>query len=342
LASAGFLSSVRAADSSISFLPRGFTQVNLVSDIDGEAAFTDPNLVNPWGLVVTASHLWVANNGTGTGTEYERNGFPDGTVIDVPSITADVAKPTGLVLNQFATFFIRANGRTRPAIFLFATEQGTISGWNPAVDGKNAILVVNNSFRNDVYKGLAVSGNRLFAADFHNNRVRVFDGNFKQIRSFTDPFLPAGFAPFGIRQIGGLLFVTFALRESGGDDDVPAVGNGFVDIFTTTGILLRRFASRGTLNSPWGLAVSPFNFGRFPNALLVGNFGDGKINAFSLFSGRFLGQLRDQRTGTIISIPGLWSLSFRSILLGGGSRLFFTAGIDDENHGLLGFLRPGF
>jgi uncharacterized protein (TIGR03118 family) len=316
------------------FARSGYIGVNLVSDLAGEAEHTDTNLVNPWGLFVGAAHLWVANNGSGVVTVYEGDGSPDPLVISVPQA------PTGLVENDSRRFVIQAHGGAAPAVLLFATEAGTISGWSPRVDKNAAVLAVDHSPTRAVYKGIAIGQDRgetfLFAADFHNNRVEVLDGGFKSMASFTDPHLPPGFAPFGIENVGGHLVVTYALREEGGDGEVPGAGNGFVDIFSTRGKLLRRFASRGALNAPWGIALAPSGFGRFSNALLIGNSGDGRINAFDPQSGDFLGQLRDARTLQIISIPGLRALGSRPDAHGGGSRLYFTAGA-----GLFGYLRPG-
>jgi uncharacterized protein (TIGR03118 family) len=248
---------------------------------------------------------------------------------------------------------ITENSSSAASLFLFATEDGTISGWNFQVDPTHAILEVDNSSPGGVdgsplgaiYKGLASgsndSDNFIYATNFRDGVVEMYDGKFNFVKSFTDPSITPdasspGFAPFGIRNINGQLFVTFALQDADREDDVAGAGNGFVDIFDTNGTFIKRFASQGTLNSPWGLALAPANFGKFSNALLVGNFGDGRINAFDSSTGAFLGQLQDNQ-GQPISIEGLWTLTFGNGGLAGQTNdLFFSAGIDDENHGLFG------
>src|SRR5229473_788317 len=242
-----------------------------------------------------------------------------------------------------------------PSQFLFATEDGTISGWNPSVDPTEAIIVVDRSkvmqggFKGAVYKGLALSGDFLFATNFRFGTVEKFDAHFNLVGSFTDPSLandcpipgpPAQcFAPFGIQNIGGTLYVSFALQNAARHDDVSGAGNGFVDVFKTDGTLIRRFASQGTLNSPWGLALAPASFGTFSNDVLVGNFGDGRINAFDPTTGAFHGQLR--RNGHPITINGLWGLAFgNGGAAGDANTLFFAAGLNDEADGLFGSIVP--
>jgi uncharacterized protein (TIGR03118 family) len=337
-----------------------YTRTNLVSDIAGVARFTDPNLVNPWGLAFgPTSPFWVADNGTGLSTLYRGDGksFPLGSPLVVtipPPAGGTSASPTGLVFNGTSSFVVSANGKSGAAIFIFATEDGTISGWSPAVDFQNAILVVDNSTPGGVdnstlgavYKGLATadkgSSHFLYAANFRDGFVEVYNSSFKFVKSFTDTGVPAGFAPFGIQNINGKLFVTFAKQNVKKHDDVAGPGNGFVDVFDADGNLLDRFASAGTLNSPWGLALAPSGFGKFSQDLLVGNFGDGRVNAFDLNSGEFDGQLIDPE-GNPVTINGLWALQFGNGAPNGGSRhkLFFTAGIADESHGLFGFIKAG-
>src|SRR5947209_3842433 len=278
----------------------GFIQTNLVSDIAGVARFTDPNLVNPWGIALAPTGpIWIADNGAGVSTVYNGAGkaLPPNSplVVTIPppagSAPGTQAAPTGIVFNGTSDFTVSANGNSAPAIFIFATEDGTISGWNAAVDRTNAILEVDNSAvpmagSGAVYKGLAqgsnANGNFLFATNVRAGTIDVFDKNFAKATlagAFSAPNLPAGFAPFGIRNIGGSLFVTFALQNAAKHDDVAGPGNGFVDVFDTNGNLLKRFASQGSLNSPWGLALAPAKFGIFSNDLLIGDFGDGRINA---------------------------------------------------------------
>jgi uncharacterized protein (TIGR03118 family) len=342
-----------------SLLAVSFLQSNLVSDTPGMAAVIDPNLVNPWGIAFAPTGpLWINDNGTGLSTVYDGKGqpFPSGTPLVVtvplpPGNTATASAPTGIVFNSTTDFVVTANGHSGPAIFLFATEDGTISGWNPTVNGSKAILEVDNSTipsagNGAVYKGLALgsnsNGNFLFAANFRAGTVDVFDKNFAKVTlpgGFTDPNIPAGFAPFGIRNIGGNIFVTYAEQNAEKHDDVAGPGNGYIDVFDTSGNLIRRFATQGTLNSPWGLATAPAQFGSFSNALLVGNFGDGRINAFDAASGTFLGQLTDVGNNPV-TIEGLWGLAVGNGTNGtDANALYFTAGISGEQHGLFGSLR---
>ncbi len=322
-----------------------YVQTNLVSDGAVPANVTDPNLVNAWGLAFfPGGPFWINDNGKGISTLY----LGDGTIFSqLPSVTvpgvSGPSAPTGIVLNNSLGFSL-PNSKM-PALFIFDTEDGTVSGWN-LNSGPSAEMVVNNSGAGAVYKGLAIGANSngvfLFATNFHAGTVDVFDSSFNAATlpgSFHDPGLPAGYAPFGIANVHGDLFVTFALQDSAKHDDVAGAGHGFVDVFDTDGNLIRRFASRGRLNSPWGITPASFNFGRFSGDILVGNFGDGAINAFDPVSATPLGQLRgaDRRP---IQIDGLWSIAF-----GGGAKsspdtLYFTAGPNDEADGLFGTLTP--
>ena len=329
-----------------------YQQTNLVSDIAGDAQFTDQNLVNPWGLVHgPTTPWWVADNGAGVSTLYNGlgQGFPVGMplVVTIPapkgSPAGTTAAPTGVIFNGNGGFNVSENGTSFSSLFIFDTEDGTISGWNLNFsDRTHAILAVDRSNvgKGAVYKGLAIgsnsSGTFIFATNFRFGTIEMFDSNFKLVRSFTDHRLPQSYAPFGIQNIGGNLYVTFAKRDATKHDDVAGPGHGFVDVFDTKGNLISRLISRGSLNSPWGLALAPANFGQFSNDLLVGNFGDGHINAFDPDTGAFRGQLRDQYKNSI-TIDGLWSLQFgNGAAAGATNELFFTAGIDDEAHGLFG------
>jgi uncharacterized protein (TIGR03118 family) len=329
-----------------------YHRVNLVSDIPGVALRSDPHLVNPWGIAFSeTSPVWIADNGTGTSTLYLGDGTPAPNpaaplVVTVPGASAGAqSAPTGLVLNSTPSFVVAANGKAGASVFIFATEDGTISGWNPTVDLHNAIPKVNNSTSGAVYKGLGtgVSGGKdfLYVTNFHDGVVEMYDASFQFVKSFTDSSVPMGYAPFGIRNINGELYVTFALQNAQKHDDVSGPGNGFIDVFSTDGVWQSRFASQGALNSPWGLALAPGGFGTASRHLLVGNFGDGHISVFDFPGGAFVGQLHDT-LGAPIAINGLWGLSFAS---GGPSgkknHLLFTAGIGDEGHGLFGFIRPG-
>ena len=331
----------------------GYIQHNLVSNLPNTAIATDPNLKNPWGIAFSPTGpFWISDNGTGVSTVYNGQAHqipssqsPLVVTIPPPSGSTDPAAPTGIVFNGSQDFLVSTpGGKPAPAVFIFATEDGTISGWNPSVSPTTAILASDQSSLGAVYKGLAItnggSGSRLFATDFHNNAVRVFDGQFNQVGSFTDSALPPGFAPFGIVNIQGLLYVSFALQKPpDNEDDQKGPGNGFVDVFSTAGQLMRRLVSGGELNSPWGMAFAA-NFGEFSNALLVGNFGDGEINAYDISTGAFMGKLTNQ-IGQPIMIDGLWGLIFGNGGQGGNSAvLYFTAGPNDENDGLFGDLQP--
>jgi uncharacterized protein (TIGR03118 family) len=326
-----------------------YTVTNLVSDVPGLAATLDPNLVNAWGLAAgPTSPWWVADNETSVSTLYLGDGTPVPLVVDVPG------NPTGLVFNGGPDFIVSDGTNSGPSVFIFDTESGTILGWNPAVPpppfSTQAFVVADRSGVGAIYKGLAIAstanGDFIYATDFHNGRVDVFDGEFNLVTSpgaFVDPSLPAGFAPFGIQEIGGVLFVTYAKQDADREDDVTGQGLGFVDMFDTAGGFLGRVASRGPLNAPWGLALAPESFGRFGGDLLVGNFGDGRINAYELSHGayRFRGQLRGPGQ-TKLAIDGLWALAFgNGAAAGPTDTLFFTAGPDDEEHGLFGTIEAG-
>jgi len=330
-----------------------FTQTNLVSDIPGLATTTDPNLVNPWGITLGLglnSGLWVSDNGSGNATTYNATGQP--IPLGAPLVVNILApggigtsKPTGIATNGTSGFVISSGGNSSPSIQLFSTEDGTIAGWNSSVDPTHAVIAVDNSASEAIYKGLAIgfnaSGAFLFATNFHAGTVDVFDSNFQPVNipnGFRDHKIPSGFAPFGISAINGNLYVTYAKQDADKEDDVPGPGDGFVDIFDTQGQLLERFISRGELNAPWGVAWAPFEgFGEFNNALFVGNFGDGTVNAFDFDSGEFLGKVNDAN-GNPITIDGLWGLQFGLTFQGKLNTLYFMAGIDDEEHGLFGTL----
>jgi uncharacterized protein (TIGR03118 family) len=314
---------------------------NLVSDQAGVADRTDPNLVNAWGLTsLPGSPWWVADNGTDVSTLYQADGTPRPLVVSVPSA------PTGAASNTGSSFVVSEGGNSAPALFLFATEKGKILGWNPNVDATNAVLGADRSSAGAIYKGLAISGDTLYAADFHNAKVDVFDGSFgleDNPGAFVDPKLASGFAPFGIAAIGGNIFVSYAKQDADREDEVAGQGLGFVDAFSPSGTFLQRIVNHGQLNAPWGMAMAPAGFGAFGGDLLVGNFGDGEINAFQPeSSGTYerVGALKDAN-GKPILIDGLWALAFGKGTVNNGptDTLFFTAGPDDESHGLFGTIR---
>jgi uncharacterized protein (TIGR03118 family) len=328
-----------------------YTQNNLVSDQSGVTVHPDADLVNAWGLTsLPTSPWWVSDNGTNLSTLYRA----DGTKFILPGNTQHVNvpnNPTGVVGNLSANFVVSnaAGTASGPSRFIFATEEGKILGWAPNVSITDAQVAVDHTGARAVYKGLAIAGdNRLYATDFRNGRVDVFDGNFKPVNvpgAFTDPGIPSGYAPFGIQNINGTIFVTYAKQDEFAHDDVAGQGHGFVDRFSTIGTFLGRVATHGQLNSPWGLAMAPADFGRFSGDLLVGNFGDGQISAYepqSDGSYELVGQLRT--TGNkVLTIDGLWALQFGHDSANNGSSktLFFTAGPDHEGHGLFGTIIAG-
>jgi uncharacterized protein (TIGR03118 family) len=317
-----------------------YTVTPLVSDQPGVAPVTDPNLVNAWGLAASAtSPWWVADNETSVSTLYNGNtGQPVPLVVSVGTDSG----PTGVVFNGGSGFVVTNGTQSGPARFIFDGEDGVLRGWNPAVDPTHALVAATGD-PDAIFKGLAIADNMLFAADFHNNEVAVFDSTWDLVDRFTDPGLPAGYAPFGIQTLGGNIFVTFAKQDADAEDEVAGQGRGFVDEFDTSGNLLRRVAQHGQLNAPWGLALALSDFGRFSGDLLVGNFGDGQINAYELgANGQYehRGELREG--GSQISIDGLWALGFgNGANAGPRDTLFFTAGPDEESHGLFGKITAG-
>jgi uncharacterized protein (TIGR03118 family) len=311
-----------------------YSVVPLVSDQPGVAPNTDPNLVNAWGLTSgPTTPWWVADNGTDKSTLYRGiDGQPQALVVDVHNA------PTGTVFNSTTGFALPTGGLAR---FLFDTEEGKVLGWNPA-QGTNSVVVADLGDGSS-YKGLAIAstaaGPRLYAANFKHARVDVFDGSFNLVPGgFVDSALPSGYAPFGIQTIGNRVFVSYAQQDADAEDEVAGQGKGFVDAYDTAGNLLARVAQHGQLNAPWGLALAPDGFGRFAGDLLVGNFGDGQINAYAEHNGHFThaGELLDE-SGESLSIDGLWALEVgKGGNNGPAGTLFFTAGPDDETHGLFG------
>ena len=320
----------------------------LVSDGSVPADHVDVSLRNAWGIAFNpTAEVWIANNKTSTSTLYDGTGakFPLGPfpLVTLPPGTRGDASPTGIVFNATTDFSVAESGLTGTAAFIFAGENGTIMGWAPAVDLGNAFVTYDDKSGGAIYKGLALAqngtANFLYATDFHNAKIDVFDKTFKRVTvkgGFRDPNTPAGYAPFGIQNIQGNLYVTFAKQDGDRGDDVPGRGFGFVDVFDGNGNLIRRVATRGTLNAPWGMAMAPADFGKFANRLLVGNFGDGTINAFDPATGAFVGQLH-AANGQILRIDSLWGLSFGDGVLNQPiNGLFFTSGPGNEQHGLYG------
>src|ERR1700733_10711482 len=354
--------------------PNNYLVHNLVSDLANTADHQDQNLVNPWGVGFGPTPFWAGNNGTGTATLYGGTGAAIPLVVTIPQAgKAGTAGPvTGVIFNTFASnanaFDVQPG---KPALFMFCSEDGVISGWNEAVSGTKASILFDSSKSGAVYTGCALGGTAaapyLFVANFNAGTVDVYDGNltlnpapynqstfprpYSTSSPFSNPAVPAGFAPFNVQNINGTLFVTYAKQDAQKHTNVGGPGNGYVAMFNLNGSLIANLVSEGPLNSPWGMAIAPANFGPFAGALLVGNFTDGKINAYNATSGAWLGTLNDA-TGNPIAIPGLWSLDF-----GGGAQgedpgtLYITAGIGGgpnndpvQSHGLLASIQaaPSF
>jgi uncharacterized protein (TIGR03118 family) len=333
-----------------------FRQINLVSDQTGKAQLPDTDLVNAWGLAASpgtnaapGSPLWVADNGSDKATLYQ--GATATSVTKVPLVVSVTgAAPTGQVFNADSSAFMvsDSHGNSGSSLFIFDTENGTIDGWSPGVNpnGTNPSTVTEvarDNGANAVYKGLAIAqvGGKsfLYAANFRSGRVEAYDSTFTPVEMpgglFVDRGLPAGYGPFGIAEIKGQLYVSFAKQDATLHDDVAGSGHGFVDVFTNTGKFVRRLVSHGALDSPWGMALAPASFGQFGGDLLVGNFGNGLINVYNPDNGAHLGVLR-QRNGVPIQIDGLWGLMFGNGNAAKTGELIFSAGPDGESHGLLG------
>jgi uncharacterized protein (TIGR03118 family) len=325
-------------------LSAGFVETNLLSDLRGLALAQDPRLINPWGISLgSEGPFWLADALGGAST------IVDGQARSLTGITIPAASfssggtPTGTVFNDTTGFAVSENGVSWSSLFLFAGLDGTISGWSPSVDLNHAIVSVNHSASGAVYTGLALAdtagGPFLYAANFGTGQIDVFDGGFNQVQlagGFVDPNMPAGFTPFNIENIAGNLFVTYAQRGWGPGMPLTGAGEGILDVFDTNGHLLRRLVTGGPLDASWGMTLAPQSFGAFSNDLLVGNLGDGHINAFDPRTGVFLGTV-DDAAGQSITIPGLWGLTIGNDEGGGISdALYFTAGIGQEHHGLFG------
>jgi uncharacterized protein (TIGR03118 family) len=361
----------------------GYTQTDLVSNGAVPAAHVDPNLINPWGISFFpgVSPFWVSDNNAGVSTLYDGTGTPFPSppatplIVDIPSPTdptqgGPTGAPTGQVANLTAFFAAPAfkipgpNGADFPALFIFATEDGTIEAWNTTVlepDGTpspnpgfpdDAVIVVDNSTSGAVYKGLAMGFSKLgktagkpflYATNFRTGNIDVFDGNFQPMAlsgSFTDQHVQHGYAPFGIQNIGGKLWVTYAMQDEAKHDPVNKPAHGFVTVFDTDGNLIQHFAQHGHLSSPWGVAMAPASFGQFAADILVGNFGNGQINAYDPATGHWLGMLSDANGIPIIN-PGLWTVTFsgpagQTALGADPDTLYITAGLEGPTHELAG------
>lgn len=317
----------------------GYVQTNLVANVAGVANHTDSQLSNPWGIsFLPGNPFWIANNNGGTSTLYDAQGNQQSLVVGIPSAKVNPCSPgcpTGTVANSSSYF--------NSGVFIFDTEDGIIANWT---GGNNAVTVVDNSANGAVYKGLALianaSGSFLLAANFRSGAVDVFDRSFNPASlagSFTDPNLPEGFAPHGIHVIGSQVYIAFAMQDAAKHDPTPGAGSGRVDVFDLDGNFVETFASGGNLNAPWGVVETPASFGTFSNAILVGNFGDGAMNAFDPKSGKLLGQVSDANNHPIIN-AGLWDMVFGQGGTGDPNTLYFTAGGSDQTQGLFATLTP--
>jgi uncharacterized protein (TIGR03118 family) len=309
-----------------------YAQRNLVSDQSGKAEITDPSLVNAWGLAFgPATPAWVANNGKDNATLYRGATDPMTPPSIVPLVVSvPGGAPTGQVFNATSGFQIGGS----PAHFIFSSEAGLITGWNSGTAAVKAAKV-----RGAIFKGLAIAGNRIYATDFHHGKVDVWNSSWTQVKkhgAFRDRALPRRFAPFGIQAVGNRIFVTYAKQDKKAEDEIDKAHLGFVDVYTTGGRLVRRFASRGPLNAPWGIAKAPSGFGAASGDMLVGNFGDGRIVVFKA-NGSPVGLLGDS-AGKVLKLDGLWALQFGNGVIGTPQSLLFTSGPDGEQHGLFGAL----
>ncbi len=328
----------------------------LVSDIPDLADYTDAHLMGAWGISESGSSpFWISDAGSGFSTLYSTTGSPITAVVvtiepSKASGTGAPGIPTGTVYNSSSGGFEVAAGKATP--FLFDTLDGTIQGWSPSVSATHTEVMVDNSASGAEYTGLAMAtdpfGNTyLYAANFSAGTIEMYDVNFNLIPTpggFRDPTIPSGWAPFNIQNLGGNLYVAFAKQNSSQSFSVSGPGLGYVDVFAPNGVMMQQVVANGPLNAPWGLAIAPAGFGDYAGDLLVGNFGDGTINAFNPTTGAFVAQLDDQ-IGAPITIPNLWALQAGNGGNGGEkAAIYFTAGIpgpDNGNHGLFGRLHAG-
>jgi uncharacterized protein (TIGR03118 family) len=318
-----------------------------VADQPGQGQRLDVNLVNPWGLARSETGFWfVANNGSATSTSYDINGTVRPPVLTIPGAQGSKGTPTGVVYNGTKDFEIAPG---KPARYIFVSEDGTISGWNPEISPSAVVKATNPAA---VYKGIAIASfrgaNYLYVVNFKDRRIDTFNSQFQLVRLrlvyFADGSIPATYSPFNIWNIGNSLYVTYAQVNPATLDEVAGAGKGYVNIFSTGGVLIRHLQQGPWMNAPWGITLAPNDFGAFTHYILVGQFGSGQIAAFELATGFFAGLMRDP-ADNVLTIPGLWALSFgNSGQLGTlGTRLFFTAGGPDEEHGQFGIItqQPG-
>lgn len=319
----------------------GYVQTNLVSDINGLAAFTDPNLKNPWGLAASAgSPFWVSDQGTGRSTLYGSTGAPSALIVTVPGSSLTPPQgPTGQVFNSTASSFQVTGGK---ANFIFATLGGTIDGWNSGTTASVAFTSTDQASYTGLALGTVNSNDFLYAADFAHGKIDVVNSTFAKTTlagNFVDPNLPAGYSPYNIQNIGGKLYVEYAVADPITHRAGTTANTGIVSVFDLNGNFLQRLATNSHLDSPWGVALAPLGFGEFGGDLLVGNFGDGTIAAFDPVTGAFAGLISTVGGAPIVN-SGLWGIAFHAA--GGGfdpNTLYFTAGINNENDGLFGAIQ---
>lgn len=322
-----------------------YKETDLVADIAGlNAPIIDPTFKNGWGISVgSTGNFWLSSNHGGVTTIYDSTGATKLAAITIPSRNGtDAGSPTGVIFNSSTDF--------KGYLFIYSSEDGVISGWQVSSGFKSAAKLATDPSVDAVYKGIAMAtngaSNNLYVADFKENKIVIYDKNFAPTTvsgNFTEtglPAIPSDFGPFGIQNVGGLLYVTYAKHKPAPDngDDLSGLGNGYVSVFNPDGTFVKRFASNGTLNSPWGITTAPATFGDFKNAILISNFGDGTINGYDATSGNYIGQLKDA-SGNVIHIDGLWGLMFTTAIHTDPNALYFTAGPGGENHGVFGYLK---
>jgi uncharacterized protein (TIGR03118 family) len=320
-----------------------FTATALVADV-APATNVDANLVNAVGIAFNPTgFVWVANNGSSTSTLYDGNGVRQTLVVAIPAGASGASRPNGIVFNGSTDFKVTQNGVTGGSAFIFASENGTISGWSPAVNRTNAILAVDAGATNAQYKGLAIASftgaNYIYATDFRNGRIDVYDATYQKVTlpggTFTDPNLPSGYAPFGIQAAGNRIYVSYAQRAATGTSYQTGAALGMINVFDPSGVFIGRLITGGALNAPWGMAIAPGNFGDASNSLLVANTGDGRIHAYNATSGALMGVLG--KAGAPIVIDGLWGIAFgNGVQNQPTNTLYYTAGPGGGTHGQYG------
>lgn len=342
-----FLAGLWLASAAAPALSAGVSQTNLTSDGTVAGTITDTHLVNAWGMsYAPTGPWWISDNGTGLTTLYDGSGVAKSLVVTIPPAAGATgpSAPTGQVFNPTTAFTISASGKTATSLFLFATEDGTLSGWAPGVNVTSAVTTVDNSKvgKGAVYKGLALAMSNqspyLLAANFRSGYIEVYDGAWKHTANLRDTTLPQKYSPFNVAVLGGNIYVAYAVVQPDRHDDLPGLGNGVLEQIDITGKVIAKFKVGKMLNSPWGMALAPSTWGRYAGKLLVGNFGDGRITAFDLPTHAQIGQLKTPK-GQALVIPGLWGLMpGNGASAGPTTSVYFTAGPNDEANGLFGAL----